>query len=150
MKSLDNPYLHVLFCDDVRLEVGNKLTLVGLYSGQLNVAEAPVILPKLCVYALFVTPVQQEVTELTFRVYRDDELVAENKQTDFPSIPSHLVDDSTVTRREYTAAFTFAPFPIEGPSVLTVEVETATGTYGGPRLRIAVTEMHEESRPVRE
>lgn len=41
-------YAHAVFCDDIRQEVGGKITLVGMYAGQCLVPQIPSILPKLC------------------------------------------------------------------------------------------------------
>jgi hypothetical protein len=38
-------------CDDIREEVGNKLTLVGLYQDNIFVPKLPFVFPKLCVLA---------------------------------------------------------------------------------------------------
>ncbi|WP_027967294.1 DUF6941 family protein [Halomonas halocynthiae] len=37
-----------IFCDDIRQEVGDKLTFVGVYSNNLQVEQLPATLPKLC------------------------------------------------------------------------------------------------------
>lgn len=42
-------YVHVTYCDDIRQEVGGKITLVGIYSGQCLVPAIPYVLAKLCV-----------------------------------------------------------------------------------------------------
>jgi hypothetical protein len=140
MTPLNSPYLHVLYCDDVRLEVGNKLTVVGIYAGQLNTPHAPAMLPKLCIVCTFAVPKQQKIKELKFRVFRDDQLQLEHLNVEFPA-PPHIADDPSATRREHHAAFTFAPFPIEGPSILRVEAVTDIGIFPGPRLRIAVDSL---------
>jgi hypothetical protein len=145
MTSLNSPYLHVVYCDDVRLEVGNTLPLVGLHAGELNTPQVPVMLPKLCLHCAFVFPKELEITKLVFRVYRDDELLI-HQQIDFPQPPPHIADDPTVTLREHIAGFTFAPFPIEGPAVLRVEAMTDVGTFPSQRLRIAVVNEPSSSR----
>lgn len=39
----------VTFCDDIRYEIAAKMTLVGVYQGQMNVfGNSPVVLPQLC------------------------------------------------------------------------------------------------------
>lgn len=42
-------YVHATYCDDIRQEVGGKITLVGIYAGQCLVPMIPCALPKLCV-----------------------------------------------------------------------------------------------------
>lgn len=41
-------YTHVTYCDDIRQEVGGKLTFVGAYAGQVLVPEIPCNLAKFC------------------------------------------------------------------------------------------------------
>jgi len=38
-----------LFCDDIRFEVGNKLTYVGCYDVEIVLPELPFVLPRFCV-----------------------------------------------------------------------------------------------------
>lgn len=49
-------YAHAVYCDDIRYEIGNKTSLIGLYSGQLGVPEFPCALSKLCVVLSVSTP----------------------------------------------------------------------------------------------
>lgn len=43
-----NRYAHIVFCDDIRQEVGGKITQVGIYTGKCLVPTMPCTLPKLC------------------------------------------------------------------------------------------------------
>ncbi len=50
------PYGYTVFCDDIRMEVGNKFSLMGMYNNSINVVgEAPYVFPK---FAFFVTYVE--------------------------------------------------------------------------------------------
>jgi hypothetical protein len=42
------PSGHTIFCDDIREEIGGKVTLVGVYSLYLYPAEIPCAIPKIC------------------------------------------------------------------------------------------------------
>ncbi len=51
METLSAPdaFGHTTFCDDIRMEINGKLTLVGCYSTELHVHSSfPVVIPKLC------------------------------------------------------------------------------------------------------
>ena len=39
---------YLILCDDIRQEVGNKVTLVGIYGNQIYVPKFPFTFPKLC------------------------------------------------------------------------------------------------------
>jgi len=47
------PLITLAVCDDVRWELGKKLTLVGFYGRTIQVASVPITLPKLCIFAQF-------------------------------------------------------------------------------------------------
>ncbi len=38
----------VLLCDDVRNEIGNKLSIMGIYGPELWIGKLPAVMPKLC------------------------------------------------------------------------------------------------------
>ncbi len=42
------PIAYTIFCDDLRQEVGNKVSYMGVYQGMMFVPAFPVALPKLC------------------------------------------------------------------------------------------------------
>lgn len=49
------PFGHVIFCDDVREEVSNKFTLVGVYAGSIFVSgQSPFVLPLLCCHVTII------------------------------------------------------------------------------------------------
>jgi hypothetical protein len=55
-----------LFADDLRFEVGNKLSLMGLYNGALILpSEPPFFLPKLYFAVYVITDIEDIFTELT-------------------------------------------------------------------------------------
>jgi hypothetical protein len=55
-----------LFCDDVRNEVGNKLSLMGVYGQDLLLREFPATLPKLCAVMLLDLPAGSRAREAVF------------------------------------------------------------------------------------
>lgn len=60
MKPLSHPYLHAIFCDDVRQETTGKMLYIGVYSGELISPAYPVILPKLAVIAHYGYPFEDQ------------------------------------------------------------------------------------------
>ena len=71
-------FVHTLYCDDVRQEIGGKMTFVGAYQGQM-LAEQPgeLMLPKLCIVLTAQTPHEQPFKKLHVKLYRDDEVLQE-------------------------------------------------------------------------
>ena len=42
-----------MLCDDIRQELGGKVSLMGLYDHHIAVAQIPYVLPKICFYTRF-------------------------------------------------------------------------------------------------
>ncbi|MCA8492537.1 DUF6941 family protein [Burkholderia arboris] len=135
MTKLNAPYLHVVYCDDVRSEIGGKFTLVGVYSSDLQVPTAPVALPKLCVVSTFVVPINMDVTQLNFKLMKDDVEIAKF-EIDTPRKKPAI--NPLYTRWTYSNITTLSPFPIEGPGTLRVIAESNLGTFIGSGIRILV------------
>ena len=57
-------YLHCIYADDVRQEINNKLMIVGMYQGGMQVMEIPSQLPHLFVVALLHSPVEEKISSL--------------------------------------------------------------------------------------
>lgn len=57
-------FTHVVYCDDIRQEVGEKTSLIGLYNGQLGVPDFPCSLPKLCIIVSVSTPKDEIIEDL--------------------------------------------------------------------------------------
>ena len=71
------PFMWAVFCDDVRQEIGNKLSYLGIYGPNLIVPEFPTTLVKLCcVFSLRVS-LRKVPKNVTFKLLRDDELLFE-------------------------------------------------------------------------
>ena len=69
--------LHSLFCDDIRQEVGNKLSLMGIYNGSMVVPSFPYELPRLFVCMRATASAGEEFKSLTFVVMVNDESIVE-------------------------------------------------------------------------
>ncbi|WP_152546272.1 hypothetical protein [Bordetella bronchiseptica] len=81
-------YCH--FCDDIRHEVGDKLSLIGVYGTEMYVQRAPIavgtsevdtppiVLPKLCISGSASTPASNPLKSLSFHVFADDKVLQEH------------------------------------------------------------------------
>lgn len=71
MREIPLPYGTVLFCDDVRQEMGGKVSLVGVYNREMAFLPGtlfPVTLPKLGVHISWCEPIDAKNNDLTFQV----------------------------------------------------------------------------------
>lgn len=141
MKRTTDRILTAVFCDDIRHEIGNKMSFMGVYQGDLIVPTAPIALARLCIYATALTPIARPFRSLVLRVVQEDktELARlEIPSETFASLPD--IQDDTATRNQISAALSFAPFVIEKPTSLRLMAETEEGEVIGPRLLIKVAD----------
>lgn len=152
MKTTTDRILTAIFCDDIRHEVGNKMSFMGCYQGELLVPAAPVGLSKLCVFATVWTPIARPFKSLTFRVLMDGQTELarlEISAEGLANVPE--VQDETATRKSVSTALMFSPFFIEKPTTLRLMADTEEGEIIGPRLLIKVVpEMAPAVAPVNE
>lgn len=70
------------FCDDVRQELGNKLSLMGVYGPDLIVQSFPTTLAKLCCLFNLRIPIEQSPRKkIVFRLQRDEEVIFQAELT---------------------------------------------------------------------
>jgi len=125
-------HIQTIFCDDVRHELGGKLSYMGAYNGVLFVPAFPVTLPKLCLVINVLTPAEKPFAKLVLRVLTNEEVLIEE---DF--------DETQYTVREtedrlliFPSIFVFSPCQLDGPCILRVCAETEEGELKGPSLII--------------
>jgi hypothetical protein len=71
------PFMWATFCDDVRQEVGNKLSYLGVYGPNLVVQSFPTTLVKLCCVLSVRLPLSSAPQQVVFRLLRDEEVLFE-------------------------------------------------------------------------
>ena len=139
MKKNEDRFVTAIFCDDIRQEVGNKLSFIGCYQGELFVPMAPIALPKLCVFASVWTSKEKPFKSLTIRIVQDDETELARIEIPEEGIKeASQITDETSTRKAFSTAIVFAPFAVEKPTMLKLVATTEDGEIVGPRLLIKV------------
>lgn len=120
------PYGTSIFCDDIRYEVGNKHSFMGIYSGDMNIeAVPPFTLPKLAIAVRMYIPTPMVPNDLRVVVFKhvgesvEELLVAEG------TIPQERPGGSTNRDPEETYVvaninLTASPFHVEKSCVLKV------------------------------
>lgn len=134
------PSISVLYCDDIRQELGGKLSYMGVYHQRLLLEALPAVLPKLCVRVQVSVPAAEvNFDKVTIRILHDDDVVGEgvfeySDENDAES--SETGDDShkVITLKSH---FAFSPFVINSPSVLKIRVLINDEEYRGASLDIA-------------
>lgn len=133
--------VETIFCDDIRHEVGNKRSLIGVYSGQLLVSTMPAILPKLCVSVTVTTPIEKPFRKLVIRLLINDTEILRGDMGDNPVPPEDMqhttaLPDDVEHFYSLTADFVLSPFQINEPAALRVRVDTEDGTLKGHGLHL--------------
>lgn len=73
------PFMWATYCDDVRQEVGNKLSFLGIYGSSLIVPSFPTTLVKLCCQFSVRVPAAKPPQSVVFKLLRDDEILFERE-----------------------------------------------------------------------
>lgn len=139
MKKNADRQLTAIFCDDIRHEMGNKMSFMGCYQGELFIAATPALLPKLCVYASAWTLKGKPFKTLVFRIVQDDKNELARLEIPAQALEEAAqIQDPTATRKTVSTAIAFSPFFIEEPTSLRLMAITEDGEIVGPRLSIKV------------
>jgi len=89
-------YMTSIFCDDVRMEQGNKLSYMGIYNGRLQILAFQIVLPKLCIVMTVHCPGSAAPpTSLTFNLFKDDVLLHQIP-LEIPEANAIIGDDGTI------------------------------------------------------
>lgn len=148
MKTTTDRILTAIFCDDIRQEMGNKMSFMGCYQSELLVPITPIGLSKLCVYATVLTPIARPFKSLTLRVVLDGQIELARLEVPVDALTSlPEVQDETATRKSISTALMFSPFFIEKPTSLRLMADTEEGEIVGPRLLIKVVPTADSVSP---
>jgi hypothetical protein len=139
-------FVSVVYCDDIRNEVGNKQSLIGIYRGDLYVPSFPATLPKLCVLVTVQTLANQPFESLKFRLLKDDTLLAE-APIPLESMPKAGSIDSGDGFSMFTLVLVMSPFKVDQPTKLRVRVDADGVELKAPALVIHQRPDATEKRP---
>lgn len=132
----------VNYCDDIRHELGNKLSLIGVYGADLVLPELPAAIPKLCIFAQLYSELDSAFdSDIELRVMVDDEILAtsvsEPKQSSIQ--PKQF--------QKLAAQFVLTPFLIEKECTLRVRAIYKGQEYKASALKIRANTQAAEPQP---
>lgn len=145
--------LHSQFCDDIRQEVGNKLSLMGIYNGLMVVPSFPYELPRLFVCMRATASAGEEFKSLTFVVMVNDESIAEisipNDQvnTPAPEIPEFPNASDLQRQQSFQTFFGLPPMRFEHPTVIRTRLVTETEIIRGDSVMIVAAQQAQQQSP---
>ncbi len=135
---MSDRFLHAIFCDDIRFELQNKLSLMGIYYGSITPEALPTYLARFCAHAVAVTPVERPFRQVDLQLLLNDVVVQEMSVP-----PEALVMDpekSLLPTPSRLAAFggnlVVSPLYLSEPGVISVRAITEEGILTGPRLPV--------------
>jgi hypothetical protein len=137
------PFLSTIYCDDIRQEVGSKLSLMGVYNVVMYVPQFPATLPKLWIMATYVVAQDEPPKSLKLRVLKNNEPLADlDALPDYlheltnarePVVPMPDGGQRVITTHMHVC---FSPLLLDGPCVLRVVAITDKGEVRGLGLQI--------------
>lgn len=138
------------FCDDVRQEIRNKVSLIGCYGDEVIFDNLPALVPRLCAYVRAVTPKSKPFARLVFRATLNGDLLGE---LEIPAeqlrvASSQSLEIQEIDRTTVVAVLTFSPLGVSEAGVLAIDAETEDGLLAGPRIRLRAATQSQQATTV--
>lgn len=145
-------YMDVLYCDDIRREEGQKLSLMGVYGSELIAPSFPLELPKFCLAIRLVLPPGEVVEELRIVIYKGSEEIAslhpdpqlmakaDDLTNDGPGwgSASAAPDEAPVRVKTIQVHAVFSPFLVEEETTIRVHAHGCGDVVRGQGLRVVM------------
>ena len=116
-------HLEVIFCDDIREELGNKLSFMGVYSADMTVPVVPIILNNLCIVVRAITENSDPFESLKVSVFQGDDSV-ELISTGQIVLPDANLDSNKSPLQVIQLTFMLSPFQIDKEATIRVQAIT--------------------------
>jgi hypothetical protein len=122
-------YGYSIFCDDIRNEVGGKLTFVGCYNAVMFVSSGfPLDLPKFCIHIHILSPVSRPYLSIETRCYVPGEVEPVFQGAITPPEVEHQIElvpdiQGNFSAPRYiaaTASIILSPLRIRSPGLIRV------------------------------
>ena len=127
-----------VFCDDLREEVGSKISLMGMYFSELEIPEAPpVTLPKLIIAAWLICDVGDLPENVRYRVLAPpDGMELFRLDT---TRGSEVHNSPGATQATLFTAIPISPITLSGGGYLEVMIDTERETMRAGRILVRFT-----------
>lgn len=118
-----------IFCDDIRNEVGGKLSFIGCYNSVMFTSpDMPFVLPKFCIHTHVVSPAEYPLSSVLLRCYVpgiDEPIIEEPIDTppiaEQKKLVSELESGNTAPRYIVaSASLILSPFEVLGAGLISV------------------------------
>jgi len=126
---------HAVFCDDIRMELGGKYSLMGIYPRVLVLpVRPPVVLPKLGVVVWLVCDIDDPPASATVVVIAQPGNVQLFRET-ITIVAGDRPQDGSM-KMSYSIRFSISPVKIASLGVIYAVVETELGALRASRLEV--------------
>ncbi len=139
-------YIQVTYCDDIRHELGNKRSLMGVYATELIVTTIPATLSRLGIAVSVVTPLAEPFKKLIVRIQSNKTQLAvtEDLAAGFSDSKNFICDnfDPAMEEKDYPKLaiceleFLIDSYHIDGQQNIRVLAETENGEIASRALRV--------------
>lgn len=132
-------YVHTVWCDEIRQELGNKFSFMGVFSGGLLIPQLPSQLHRLGVHTWIISPIERPITSLKLQIVRDDGTIVIEIVQDAPADQT-LAHAQDITRCQVVTGINIGniELPVDCKWLM-VRVFADNEVLEGPKLRIYVS-----------
>jgi hypothetical protein len=118
------PHGQTIFCDDIRQEVGNKFSLMGVFQGDMLVnAPFPAALPRLGLYITYTEALNEPLTNMTLIVYVPGDTEDKPSFTIPIEWPEDAADTPDNKIRQIKMQFVLTPIVFKEPGRIRVRMD---------------------------
>jgi hypothetical protein len=128
---------YVTYCDDVRLEVNGKHSLIGIYSEAMYLPSFPTNVMKLCAVINAITDEANPFKDFKISASYNGVLIAELEAT-AEQIQTQAAQTPNATLRSVQAQMIFAPFILDKPGELTITFLSEGAAFECNTLKVLI------------
>lgn len=143
--------INAIYCDDIRNEIGGKLSFMGVYGTDMIIPNFPAAIGKLCVYVSIKFPFAEHPKEKIYiaisegdKILSEMRLEKENLEKSQPPPP----DKNTPPKDQswiFDIGFTISPLNLSGPTQLNIVAELDGKTLHGNQMKIRLPTPEEKT-----
>ncbi|MDR2209176.1 MAG: hypothetical protein LBE22_09435 [Azoarcus sp.] len=125
------------FCDDIRFEIGNKRSLIGIYTNKLIAEAIPTTLSRLCIEIIICLPIKNNIDYIKIISSLNSEVIGEMiiSGAEASEMSKKTMEDDTVF--EIVSLMSFSPLVVKEPSILEVSAMIGDKEIPAGRLHIS-------------
>ncbi|HEJ2021049.1 DUF6941 family protein [Pseudomonas aeruginosa] len=130
-------FVYATYCDDVRLEINGKTSLIGVYADAMFVQRFPTNLMKLCVVVNALTPPDRPFNGFKLSALFNSKAIAE-MEVPLAQLQEEATKNPAMTSKNVQAQMIFAPLAIDQPGEMKILFTSDGETFESNALQIMV------------